>query len=438
MPKINRFYSSLLLLTTACAANQKTIEFTQVLLPSRSDVDRLAVVLDGEIDPKIRESIVSALKNCPLYTDVRIIDKPLTLQSEATVEAFDQFLQKNAKGYGGLLKFRMEHLDMVESLEKTQSFALFDQAVYDWFPSFGVARLGTFGFADRLEIGPEVKKRLRSPTVKTNRYSQVYRMSFYHKPSGKVILDRVAKNISSLSTFSRDPGITRPMFERAIQGSVLTDIGFYACPPSESITRNIYSNSAKTESALAVREGFDAASQGNWEAASQKWNEVLAKEPKNALANHNLGVFHERNGDIPRALPHYRIGFRDKRVQEDAFGSIVGKFLPAGETMEASIASVTGGNWIFVDVPLGERRTRASVFRSTPIVDPDSLRVTGQNLKEVALLRFVTSQENRRAARVREYLLDSPVRAGDLVIFTDAALPRNSIGSPNPDKSKSE
>lgn len=228
------------------------------------------------------------------------------------------------------------------------------------------------------------------------------------------------------------------MFERAIQGSVLTDIGFYACPPSESITRNIYSNSAKTESALAVREGFDAASQGNWEAASQKWNEVLAKEPKNALANHNLGVFHERNGDIPRALPHYRIGFRDKRVQEDAFGSIVGKFLPAGETMEASIASVTGGNWIFVDVPLGERRTRASVFRSTPIVDPDSLRVTGQNLKEVALLRFVTSQENRRAARVREYLLDSPVRAGDLVIFTDAALPRNSIGSPNPDKSKSE
>lgn len=412
-----------------CASNEKAIEFTQVLLPNRADIGRLALVLDGEIDSKTRENIVNTLMQCPLYDEVKIIDKDLQLQSEATPELFDQFLQKHAKGFGGLLKFRMEHLDMVESNDKAQSFALFDQATYDWYPSFGVPRQGTFGFADRLEIGPDVKIRRRSPMVKTNRYTQVYRMSLYHKPSNKIILDRVGKNISSLSVFSKNPGITKAMFESSIRSSVFTDIGFYACPPSETVTRHIYSPTTQNQTAQIVRDGYEAASRGDWQLASQKWNDAVAKEPKNALAHHNLGVYYERIGDIPSALPHYRIGFRDKRVAEDAFGSLVGRFLPADEPMEASIAHVTGGNWIFVDVPAGEKRTRASVFRATPIIDPDSSRISGQNLKEIAILRFVTSQETRRAARVREYLLDSPVRPGDMVVFTDAATPRTPAGA---------
>lgn len=433
MLRTNKTRSYLLLsyltLIPACASNEKAVEFTQVLLPNRTDIGRLAVVLDGEIDPKVQESIVSGLKKCPLYSDVKIIDKPLPFQNEATVEVFEQFLAKNAKGFGGLLKFRMEHLDEQESTEKSQSFALFDQATYDWYPSFGVPRLGTYGFADRLEIGPDVKKRRRSPTIKTNRYTQVYRMSLYHKPSGKIILDRVGKNISSLSTFSKDPGLSKTAFENSIRGSVLTDIGFYACPPSEDITRHIYAPTAQNASAQTVREGFEAAAKGDWQNASQKWNEVIAKEPKNGLAHHNLGVYYERQGDIPEALPHYRLGFRDKRVQEDAFGDIVGKFLPSDEPMEANIVHVTGGNWIFVDVPEGERRTRASVFRTTPIIDPDNSRVAGQTFKEIAILRFVTSQESRRAARVREYLLDNPVRPGDMVVFTDAPSSSNNSNS---------
>lgn len=431
--------SSYLLLTclglgSACATSEKSVDFTQVLLPYRSDIGKLAVVFDGEIDPKFQDKIFQSLKACPLYTDVRVIDKSLLLQSEATVEVFDKYLQTNAKGFGGLLKFRMEHLDEVETSEKAQSFSLFDQSTYDWYPSFGVPRLGTLGFADRLEIGPDVKKRRRSPLVKTNRYTQVYRMSFFHKPSNKIILDRVGKSISSLSTFSKDPGLSKSVFENSIRAAVLTDINFYACPPSEAVTRHIYSPSSSSDSPQGLREGFEAAGTGDWEGAAEKWKGVLQKDPKNSLANHNLGVYHERSGDIPKALPHYRKGYRDKRVREDAFGEIVGKFLPSEEAMEASIVHVTGGNWIFVDVPDGERRTRASVFRATPIIDPDTSRIAGQTLKEIAILRFVTSQESRRAARVREYLLDSPVRPGDMVVFSDnpSKIPKAA------DKSKGE
>jgi hypothetical protein len=443
MQRRDPFKISLLLLListglVACASQQREVEFIQVLLPNRDDIGRLAVVLDGEISPRVQESIIESLKACPLYSEVKFIDKPLNLQSEATAEAFDQFLQKNAKGFGGLLRFRMEHLDKAESSEKTLSFALSDLPTYDWYPSFGVPRINTLGFADRFEIGPEVDIRKRNPVVKTNRYTQVYRMSLYHKPLNEIILDRVAKNISSLSLFSKGSGLTRARFENQIRDSVLKDIGFYACPPSTLTVRHIYYTLAQSNVAQLVREGFDAATGGDWDGAARSWNEAIAKDPKNALAHHNLGVYHERLGDTLGALPHYRIGFRDKRVQEDVFGQIVGRSLPSSDPMEASVALVTGGNWIFVDVPAGEKRTRASVFRVTPIVDPDSSRVTGQTLKEIALLRFVTSQESRRAARVREYLLDSPVRPGDMVIFNDEpagpSSDRSGLSSSSSDK----
>ncbi|TAJ99356.1 hypothetical protein EPO44_10605 [bacterium] len=408
-------------LLSACSTGEMKVEFDQVLLPHFSDIGKLAVVLDGEFEPNVREEIVDALRKCPLYTDIRVIDKPFTVGGTAAEEGFDIHLNRYAKNSGGLLRIRMEHKESSEEAEKAQSFLLFDQASYEWFPSFGVPRFGTMGFATGMEIGPEVKKRRRSPLVRTNRVQQVYRMSLFNKSLGKMVLDRVGKNISAFSSFSRDPGLKKAQFEALVQGSLLQDINFYSCPPSEPVTRHLYSAGTNSSTGRTVDEGIDAAKDDDWTEAAARWNEVLASDPKNTLAHHNIAVYYERQGDIKEALRHYRLGFRDKRVKEDAFGDIIGRFLPQDEELESLVAQVTGGNWIFVDVPEGERRTKASAYRVTPIIDPDSSRVIGQTLKEIAVLRFVSSQETRRAARVREYLLDTPIRAGDIVIFSDSS-----------------
>ncbi|MBC7532483.1 MAG: hypothetical protein H7318_12990 [Oligoflexus sp.] len=406
-------------LMTACLSGETKVEFDQVLLPHFTEIGKLAVVLDGEFEPELREKILDDLRQCPLYTDIRIVDKPLTVGNAAAEEAFNLHLNRFAKNSGGLLRIRMEHKETSEETEKSQSFLLFDQATYDWFPSFGVPRFGTMGFANRMEIAPEVKKRRRTPMVRTNRLQQVYRMSLYNKSSGKMVLDRVGKNISAFSSFSKDPGFKQPQFEALVRSSLLQDISFYSCPPSEPVVRHLYSAGTNSTTSRSIDEGISSAKDDDWTDAAARWNEVLASDPKNALAHHNIAVFYERQGDLTEALKHYRLGFRDKRIQEDSFGDIIGRFLPQDEGMESLVAQVTGGNWIFVDVPEGERRTKASAYRVTPIIDPDSSRVIGQTLKEIAILRFVSSQETRRAARVREYLLDSPIRAGDIVVFSD-------------------
>ncbi len=406
-------------LLSSCASNETAVEFDQILIPHFADVGKLAVVLDGEFDENLRNEIIDDLRKCPLYSDIKIVEKPLVIGKTAVAEAFDAHLTKYGKGSGGLLRIRMEHVETSEESEKAQSFLLFDQSSYDWFPSYGVPRIGTMGFADSMEIAPSVIKRRRSPIVKTSRYQQVYRMGFYRKSLGKMAYDRVGKNISALSLFSKDPAFNKAQFEDRMRTSMLHDISFYSCPSSEPVVRHLYSMGTTSTNARSIDAGIAFAVDGDWPAAAAEWIEVLSNDSKNVLAHHNLGVYYEQMGDITEALKHYRLGFRDKRITEDAFGEIIGHFLPQNEAMESVIVQVTGGSWIFVDVPEGEKRTKASVYRSTPIIDPDSSRVVGQSLKEIAILGFVTSQETRRAARVREYLLDTPVRAGDIVVFGD-------------------
>jgi len=410
-----------LLCMNACATNETPVEFNQVLLPHLAEIGKLAVVLDGEFNSGLKEDIIQGLKKCPLYTDIRIIEKPLNIGKTGVAEAFEAHLARYSKSSGGLLRIRMEHVETSEESEKSLSFLHFDQSSYEWYPSYGVPRIGTMGFAESMEIGPEVIKRRRSPLVKTSRYQQVYRMSYFRKTSAKMLYDRVGKNISALSVFSRDPAFKKPAFEDLMRTSLLQDIAFYSCPPSEPVVRHLYSMGSGSVPSRTIDAGIELAKEEDWSGAAAQWMEVLSNDSKNVLAHHNLGVYYEQLGDITEALKHYRLGYRDKRITEDAFGEIIGRFLPQNETMESVVVQVTGGSWIFVDVPEGERRTRASVYRSTPIIDPDSSRVIGQTLKEIAVIGFVTSQETRRAARLREYLMDTPVRAGDIVVFGDSA-----------------
>ncbi|MBC7661841.1 MAG: tetratricopeptide repeat protein [Chitinophagaceae bacterium] len=410
-----------LVLLSGCLSSESRVEFNQVLLPHMTEIGKIAVVLDGTFEPKIADEIVESLKKCPLYTDVRVLDKSFNIGSAASEEAFALHLSKYAKTSGGLLRIRMEHSENTEETDKSQSFLLFDQPTYDWFPAFGVPLNGTMGFATGMEIAPEVKKRRRTPLIRTSRTQQVYRMSLYNKSTGKIVFDRIGKNTSSLSVFSKDPAFKKAQFDTLVRGSLLQDVAFYSCPPSAAVVRHLYPSTANSNAARTIGEGIASADAGDWDAAATKWNAVLANDPKNTLAHHNIGVFYERNGDVMEALKHYRLGVRDRRITEDAFGEIIGNYLPQDSAMEAMVAQVTGGNWIFVDVPEGEKRTRGSVYRATPIIDPDSSRVIGQTLKEIATVRVVSTQETRRAARIREYLLDSPIRAGDIVVFADVS-----------------
>lgn len=56
-----------------------------------------------------------------------------------------------------------------------------------------------------------------------------------------------------------------------------------------------------------IKFGTDVARKGHWREAAFRFEQAVAKEPRNARAHNNLAVALEANGDFARALAEYKI-----------------------------------------------------------------------------------------------------------------------------------
>lgn len=66
-----------------------------------------------------------------------------------------------------------------------------------------------------------------------------------------------------------------------------------------------YSHPERAETQLAF--GTAVARKGHWREAAFRFEQAVAKEPRNARAHNNLAVALEANGDFARALAEYKI-----------------------------------------------------------------------------------------------------------------------------------
>jgi tetratricopeptide (TPR) repeat protein len=57
------------------------------------------------------------------------------------------------------------------------------------------------------------------------------------------------------------------------------------------------------------RKAYNLASSGNWAEAAQLWQELLVLNPKYSTAHYNLGLYHERRGELELAWSRYRQAF---------------------------------------------------------------------------------------------------------------------------------
>lgn len=65
-----------------------------------------------------------------------------------------------------------------------------------------------------------------------------------------------------------------------------------------------YSNTERAKSQIAF--GSEVARKGLWREASFRFEQAVAKEPKNARAHNNLAVALEASGEYARALAEYK------------------------------------------------------------------------------------------------------------------------------------
>ncbi len=415
---------------TACSKDLLEVQYPQMVSPveAYTELAKLSVGIDPKMDPVLREEVMKSLKACPLFAEVSNMDKPVRVSGSNPKDYFDALIKRSPEAQlsQGILSIQIEDNTESSQLEKSQSFILADQAVSDWFPSFGIPALGTLGFPKRPEVAPKWTLRRRDTYVRSEKIQYIVRFVMYNRVAGKIIHDRIVTNTSTLLNYSRKPSLRKPKFTELVQRSVIDEVLFYACPAKELVTRRLYYVKDPDANSQQVNEGVDLAEQNRWSLAATKWNNVLVKDKKNVTAHHNLGIHYEKNGEIFQALDHFKQSRPsktlkpDKLAPENVYDELRSKYQPRidGLTIYPQVTFVTGGNWAFVRADVSEMREAGSysLYRFEPVVNSETSRTTGLSIREVGVFKVSTASDRYYSGRIKEFLIDYPVRPGDFVI----------------------
>jgi hypothetical protein len=239
---------------------------------------------------------------------------------------------------------------------------------------------------------------------------------------GKIIHDRVVANNSTLLNYSRKPTLKKPKFTELAKRAVMDEIMFYACPAKEQVTRRLYYVKDPNAEGEQINEGVNLADENRWSLAATKWTNVLLKDKKNLIAHHNLGVHYERSGEIFQAMNHFKQARSGKSgtLMDNVIEEIRTKYQSRvdGSAIYPQVSFVTGGNWAYVRsdaMAMTEGQTH-SLYRFEPVVNPETSRTMGLLIREVGLLKVAATAPQYYPGRIKEFLIDYPVKPGDFVI----------------------
>jgi tetratricopeptide (TPR) repeat protein len=245
-------------------------------------------------------------------------------------------------------------------------------------------------------------------------------MVLYNRVTGKIVHDRLISNQSSLHNYSRKPSIQKERFAKMVEKTVIEEALFHVCPSKAPVKRKIYYANKKDAATKEIDEGVDLAREDRWPLAASKWSNVLIKDPKNGVAHHNLGVQLERQGDFFKAMEHFKAAMLAPPMGDKIYDSIQNQYRPKldGVILYPQISFVTGGSWAYVrsDAKALPELKRASLYRLEPVVNAESSRVNGVSLREVGLIRTWSGTGAYYPGRIREFLLEYPVKTGDLIL----------------------
>ncbi len=415
----------LALFTGACSRDFVEVTYPQMISPSENytELKKLAIGIDPKMNPELKALVTQTLKKCSLFGEVVTMDKPVRVSGSNPKDYFDALIKRSdlAQASQGILSLQYEDASQSDQLEKGQAILVEDQEDEDWYPAVGMPIAGSLGFQPQPEIAPVVKLKRRDVFIRTDKSQYILRLVLYNRVSGKIVHDRVIVNQSSLHNYSRKPSIQKERFAKIVERTVVEEALFHICPTKASVARKIYNTHKKDPAGRQIDEGVSLAQEDRWNLAATKWSNVLIKDPKNSFAHHNLGVHLEKQGEFFKALEQFRLAKLNPPFGDNVYDSIQAQYLPKveGTAFYPQIAFVTGGSWAYVrsDGKILPEIKRISLYRLENIVNPENSRVTGLALREVGLIRTWAGKGPYFPARIREFLLEYPVKTGDLLLL---------------------
>ena len=391
------------------------------------ELRQFGVVRVKNLNPHGNDHLVKRLKRCREFRRIEPVnrffaptyDNPQTLEASWKREVPRMPRTNKLHGYLSITVLKNS-----SKRHRTTEMATFfrDLDQHDFFQSSGSILRTGFGLASPEAFAPKTNKKTGRVGVQQEKYKLKLKYSVYNSVLKKVAQVGEVYGEAEIENYSKAPGIGNIWVYNQLTQGLLDKIVRKVCYKRKKQTRMIYATTGEDRKSRLLDFGVDKALDERWDAAAKKWSTVV-KTQNNALAHHNLGVYHEWAGNLDRAMEHYykaRKGKFRTEIEIDRYGEFMKKkfksFNP--RKLESLVYAVEPGGWVQF-IRNGKTRFKRgqmySVYRQRQILD-DDMKSIGVALKEVGHIRVVEQKRGFYVARRIDYLNDSGIQYGDLVV----------------------
>jgi tetratricopeptide (TPR) repeat protein len=297
---------------------------------------------------------------------------------------------------------------------------------YDWFDSFGTtADLSSQAYSFE-EIAKKPQYRARDVKVTLERQRYGVRYALYNIKKDKIVFDKSTSLQATVSNYSKTPTFSGPQVAKILNEHMIAKIARNACPKIGTARRDLLADSGATKADAMVRKGIELAVEEKWERAAEKWQNAILLNKNHGFAHHNLGIFYERTGNVPKAIEEFQRAKKsgiDESLSEDVFEDSIDQFRPEVGLAELNpqILTVTSSNLVKIiggkasDLKVGKTY---SIYRSKPLYS-SKYEPQGIHLVEVGKVHVEKLEQQsppHYLGRVVEFLKPYTIAGGDVVV----------------------
>ncbi len=392
-----------------------------------TELKQLGLILDDDFDADFKKSFFEDLKKCSNFKAISPLNSTVSLKSNDPIELKKEFektiaIDGKARMQNGILVVDLMFKKLNSTIEKSTAFWFKDKKNFRWYTNYGIPSVNEYGFSSGTELAPD-RKIFRKPIyIRNANYMYKIRYTLFNRVTDNVVVNGLEETSSTFSNFSRKPALKKADIQKAIFTSLKNRIIAKVCAKNK-VTEHIYYAKSKSPASTSVNEGVELAKQGRWKLAANKWENALLKEKKNAIANHNLGIYYEFMGEPEKALPHYhleRYGKPAKAIIKPRAATFLKTYqIPDfSRPMLAQISFISAGNWVYIAANNQnlKLRKRYSVYRIEMNRSEVDQEVMGTHMREIGMIKVIRKEGNYYQGRINQSIVDYPILPGDYLI----------------------
>jgi len=416
-----------------CASGEKEeIEFDLYRSPMASYKEMTAIGvtnIDG-LTQASTDYLTNKIKRCGQFSTTKQLDTKFSLKEndvkklgKSIGSQMDGF--KDARSVHGALIVKVIRNKGSITKQNRKLVLLKEKSEYQWFPSFGNWPYKSYGFTGSSEVAPVTKAVIRDVGSSTRRYDISIKFALYNKVIKKVVYQDTYSARSSVTNYSgQSNDIGRKLRQSMTQG-ILDRIVMKICPKVKKVERNLYARGTDDKIDTMIQAGIELAEDGRWQPAATKWRNAILEDKSNALAHHNLGVFYEKHGDIPKAAEYFDKAEGKnywKIIEKNRYETTIDEFVPRIEMdkLQPRIITVSGGKWLTIIGGPSKKFKKGKtypLFRSVRHSPKPKFVAEGIDLVEVGRIKVVKRNGSVVLARIKEFIEDERVEIGDVVLL---------------------